>query len=219
MAFTEEQLKGIAAQLRCPEGEFGTQVAANMNSSNAAMINSTLFHMRLQNNQKVLELGPGNARHMLSVLQDKPQLQYSALDISTDMVKEASNLCEGLPARFYHYDGTAVPENLKGFDKIFTVNTIYFWEQPEKLLQNLKNSLTEKGLIYITFADGDFMKSQLPFTKYGFNFYALADVVALLTRSGFKVVNHVEDRDVVTSKAGDEVQRTYYILIAENQIN
>ena len=216
MAFTEEDLKNIADQLRCPSGEMGMEVANNMNVNNAPMIQTTIRHMDVADGEHILELGPGNGRHITDLLKERSNVLYTALDISEDMVATAAALVNSFKARFVHYDGTHIPLEESTFDKVFSVNTIYFWEKPDVLLGEIKSVLKPGGSLYLTFADGVFMKNNLPFTKYGFTFYSLTDVVTLLTQNGFQVITHVEDADNVSRNSNEVLMRPYFLVIAKS---
>ncbi|MHC0443676.1 class I SAM-dependent methyltransferase, partial [Flavobacterium sp. 3-210] len=61
-------------------------------------------------------------------------------------------------AFFSLYDGNKIPFEDETFDKVFTVNTIYFWQKPEDLLSEIYRVLKPNGNFCLTFAEEDFMK-------------------------------------------------------------
>jgi hypothetical protein len=65
-------------------------------------------------------------------------LKYYGLEMSELMFQGARqinrNFVSQKQAFFSLYDGNVIPFGNAAFDKIFTVNTIYFWQGPEKLL-------------------------------------------------------------------------------------
>ena len=65
---TENELKILAQQLSNPEGEVGKDVAKMMNETNISMTKETIKSLLLMDNEKVLELGHGNAGHLSYLL-------------------------------------------------------------------------------------------------------------------------------------------------------
>ncbi|WP_192348554.1 methyltransferase domain-containing protein [Algoriphagus sp. Y33] len=55
----------------------------------------------------------------------------------------------------------------EAFDKVFTVNAIYFWSDPVVLAREIYRVLKPDGRLVVAFAGRDFMK-KLPFTDFVF---------------------------------------------------
>ena len=100
------------------------------------------------------------------------------------------------------------------FNKILTVNTIYFWENPEEFIKEIYRILKPGGLLAISFADKDFMES-LPFTAYGFDLYSKERIYTLAEIAGFKIKDLTSSTDKIRSKTGDEVKRLFYVASLE----
>jgi ubiquinone/menaquinone biosynthesis C-methylase UbiE len=210
---TDDELKSLASQLRCPSGELGLEVADMMNDSNGPMIKSAISSISPTNGDSYLELGPGNGYHVKELLDKHQDSRYTALDISSDMIKVAQgkNSSYKSRAKFMHYNGTDInyPEN--SFDKIFTVNTLYFWQNPEKLMSELSRVLKPRGVLCIAFGKKSFLET-LPFIKHGFTLYETTEVEQLAIKSGLTPLTLVVESDRVLSKAGEEVSRQYNIF-------
>jgi hypothetical protein len=73
----EDDLKILAQQLSCPEGDYGIQTGVSMNTTNSNMILSTIADISPQNDDKILEIGPGNASHLAEVLNKAVNLSYT----------------------------------------------------------------------------------------------------------------------------------------------
>ncbi|MCC5905642.1 MAG: class I SAM-dependent methyltransferase [Balneolaceae bacterium] len=62
------------------------------------------------------------------------KIRYTGIDISKLMVEQASGInkewIEERRADFILTDGKKIPFQNKQFDLVFSVNTIYFWEEP-----------------------------------------------------------------------------------------
>ena len=212
--FSEEQLKNLAEQLRCPQGEMGIATGLNMNTGNQAMISETLEILNLPANTDVLELGPGNAQHLTALLEQYKIRSYHGLEISATMCEQAAALNKHLNEaniRFSCYDGMHLPFENGSFDCVFTINTIYFWEQPQLLLNEIARVLKADGKLFLTFAQASFMQ-QLPFVQYGFTLYDTEKVAALVKETDLEIENEWHKNDFPISKIGTKVARQFTIL-------
>ncbi|QQT25934.1 class I SAM-dependent methyltransferase [Sphingobacterium spiritivorum] len=214
--YTEEELKEIANQLANPNGEFGLVIADNMNENNIGMTLETVRNMDLSDNDEVLELGHGNCGHLKLILQQAKSIHYRGLEISSTMHQQASTdhkeeISRG-QASFLLYDGLHIPFQDNLFDKILSVNTLYFWEDIPALLAEIRRVLKPQGCAAITFADRAFMET-LPFTKFGFNLFDLEKFKTAIAESDFILKSALKRAEYVNSKTGDPVLREYWIAI------
>lgn len=210
---TDETLvKEIAAQLRNPEGQKGIEMAEMMNQTNIAMTLHSIACLDLEPHQSILELGHGNCGHLTDLLAQKEGLHYTGLEISALMQQEAIRLSQSFitqkQAEFLLYDGLNLNFAEQQFDRIFSVNTLYFWQQPVALLNELYWVLKPHGLLNLTFAQKDFMQ-QLPFTQYDFELYDLEKLEHLVSETTFQIKTYSIQQDVVKNKMGDLVEREF----------
>lgn len=207
-----DALKNLAAQLGRPEGEDGILVANNMHETNIGMTRHAIARLQVGDHNRILELGHGNCGHLELLLSAGRNIAYHGLEISDLMHREAQQLnreyTEQGRAVFGMYDGRKIPFPDAYFDRIFTVNTIYFWQEPEKLLEELYRVLQPGGLLNITFAHKDFMQ-QLPFTPFGFTLYNTQDIELLAQSTAFRYTGAATHTETIQSKAGDTVDRTF----------
>lgn len=213
---SEQELKEIARQLSCPQGEAGIAMGENMNLNNIGMTRASITALQLKGGESVLELGHGNCGHLGALLSAGDGITYQGLEISAEMQQAAQQkntaaVAEDI-ARFSLYDGTTIPFKDNSFDTIFTVNTIYFWEDAPALLTEIARVLKPNGKCIITFADKSFME-QLPFTQYGFNLFDKERFSALIEESPLQVANFIDKDEWVTSKSGQEVKRHFIVAV------
>lgn len=206
----------LAQQLRCPEGKKGIYTAQNMELNNAGMIEETINKIPLKPGQKILEIGYANGKHINKIFKKQQEIIYHGIDISLTMFSEAKKHNQELIQSdkcclHYTANGNLDFFNDSEFDHIFSVNTIYFWEQPLVYLQNLNRILKQDGYCIITFADKHFMQ-KLPFTAYNFRLYEKNEVQSLCRQSGFEITDIICIRETVNSNAEFEVERDYYIF-------
>lgn len=212
--FSAAELKKLAAQLRCPQGKTGIETGLNMNTGNQAMIATTLELLALPDHAVVLELGPGNAQHLSSLLDQYTVDSYHGLEISQTMCAQATLLNRHLnqsKISFSCYGGLKLPFGNGSFDVVFTINTIYFWEQPQLLLAEIARVLKPGGKFLLTFAQAAFMQ-QLPFVQYGFTLYDTEKVAALLTGTSLEIETEWQEQDLAISKIGTKVERQFSVL-------
>ncbi len=211
---SDRELKELAAQLGKPEGEPGIRIGVEMNTTNNSMIRKTFEHSSLRDKDYILELGHGNANHVGELLTGAGNLRYSGLDISEVMNREAEKYSKetGLDklADFRIYNGTDIPFPDNSFDKIFTVNTIYFWKQPVELLNELNRVLKPDGLLCITFVDKETM-NRLPFTEYGFTKYNESIFKSLVEKCKLYIVKITRNSEMIKSKMLGEAERIYWV--------
>ncbi len=209
---TEQELKILAQQLSNPEGETGKEVAKMMNETNISMTKESIKVLHLTDNESVLELGHGNAGHLSYLLDFADNIQYTGLEISETMKSEAENINSKYlsQANFQLYDGNKIPFENEIFDKVITVNTIYFWENPVEFFNEIYRVLKKDGSFVLTFAKKDFMKN-LPFTA-DFKLYNYEDVEELVAETNFKRMIRSDKEEWITSKTGTFVKREYKVL-------
>jgi len=211
---TEAQLRAIAAQLAHPNGDAGITMGHTMNDSNTGMVLRTIAALEVQDGDRVLELGHGNCIHLESLLAEKSDVRYHGLEISETMHRasvaaNAHFIADGR-ARFSLYDGATLPFADGLFTKVFTVNTLYFWADPQAMLRELNRVLRPGGALCVAYAQRAFME-KLPFTRFGFELYDDARFTVLAAGSIFMAPSFIAEREMVTSKDGQRLERTYTI--------
>lgn len=186
----EQFLKEVAAQLRKPEGELGDEVAEKMNEGNLEMNLRTIEWLDLTDNMEVLEIGMGNGFFVKEILHAAERVHYTGCDYSEDMIRLANQIneqyTENGQAEFVLAKADCLQLAGQSMDRIFTVNTIYFWEDQQAVLKEFKRLLKPDGRILITIRPKSCMLNY-PTTRYHFEFFEKEDVEELLVYSGFTV--------------------------------
>ncbi|WP_081857496.1 class I SAM-dependent methyltransferase [Pedobacter antarcticus] len=220
MAESEERnkFKKLAGQLHCPSGDDGIKTADQMAQSNSNMISQTIQSLKIGPDDIILEIGPGNGSHLPEILSLNGTVRYNGVDISSTMVNEAIKLNQ-LPiqqgrADFGLSDGDFLNFKDAIFTKVFSVNTLYFWQHPVAYAREILRVLISGGHLYLTFASRDFME-KLPFTAYNFKLYHVSEVSDILKSAGFELGNLSSFTEKIRSNAGMDVEREFYILEAK----
>lgn len=214
----QEELQAIASQLKHPTGEKGIEMANMMHETNINMTHHSIQNLNISAANKILELGHGNARHLEFLLEQAKELKYHGLEMSELMFQEARqinrNYVSQKQAFFSLYDGNVIPFEKETFDKIFTVNTIYFWQNPTEFLSQIYRVLKPNGTFCLTFAEESFMKT-LPFTQFEFELYSTEKAQNLIENSSFKIVYKETLTEKVKIKTGEFVDRDYTTIVLE----
>lgn len=211
-------MEELANQLRCPSGENGKETGENMFRSNSNMIFKTVDSLELQASDTILEIGFGNGKHLSYVLEKTGLLQYTGADISEVMVEEAKTNNAGTTAKgitqFVNVpENGTLPFEANSFNKCFTVNTLYFWTNPEVNFKEIFRVLKPGGQLSLAFIEAEFGR-MLPFTQYGFNFKQAEEVAQYLKNAGFNLITLAPHTETTMSNAGQEVVRPFVIATA-----
>ena len=214
---TEEESKTLAQQLRKPEGEMGLQVGERMNHGNQYMNRNTIDALNLTAGDHVLEIGMANGFFVNEIFAKYGDILYTGCDFSELMVRESIKINAELvgkqKASFYCDRADQLSLKDQSVDRIFTINTLYFWENPENILAELKRVLKQDGQLLITIRPKEYMQ-HFEFTKYGFNMYSKDEAVDLLEKNGFTVIEVLTRLDPPIEMMGMQIEPESLILIA-----
>ena len=214
---SEQELKELASQLSHPKGENGKQTGYSMNVANDNMIRNVIAQISLKENSKILEIGPGNGKHISNLFEINSDINYFGADISEVMVEEATNLNSQFivsgKAIFQLSDGEKLDYSDAFFTSVFTVNTLYFWKNPKEYLQEISRILRPKGELIIGFIPKSTME-KIPFSKYGFELYESEKIQNLLEQNNFSIDTTLTQTEEVLSNIGEVKIRTFTIIKA-----
>ncbi|UPQ75879.1 class I SAM-dependent methyltransferase [Chryseobacterium nepalense] len=210
----KQDLKILAQNLANPQGKKGIEIGEIMNDTNIGMTLESIQTLLIEDDEYILEIGHGNADHVKSILNKATNIKYTGIDISETMHNEAKRLNKHFEgqADFVLYEGRKLPFQDKTFAKIFTVNTVYFWEQPVEYLNEIYRVLKDNGTFVLTFGQRNFME-KLPFTQFDFKLYSNAEMEEIISKSNFKRMKISEREEQIKSKTSEEtITRNYTIL-------
>ncbi|WNJ19376.1 class I SAM-dependent methyltransferase [Pontibacter sp. G13] len=209
--FSAEELQELERQLSCPSGEFGIEVAERMNETNIGMTLSTMDYLDIGNHQSVLELGHGNCAHLPQLLGLAEGVSYAGLEISETMFEAAKTINHSFSADFRLYDGVSIPHEDEAFDRLMSVNSIYFWEQPDVLMKEIERVLKPGGLCVLTYAEKDFMKD-LPFVGTKFKLFGAEEIKQLVASCDLVIQGFESGQDQMEDKLGVTGNRSYSMV-------
>jgi ubiquinone/menaquinone biosynthesis C-methylase UbiE len=188
----------LASNLRQPKGFFGRLVGFLMNKSNDFMNRFTINILKPQKGDHILEIGFGNGKYIKEIARVTQNGFVAGVDFSETMVSQARTrnkvlIDQGI-VDIKLGEVNNIPFGNNAFDKVFTVNTIYFWPNPETDLKEICRVLKPDGMLIISFRSKEKM-AKLGFTKNGFRLFESKEVVRLVLNAGFKEVSLESSED------------------------
>lgn len=188
--------KYIGEQFGKPTGIGGRLSTFIMNRMNQKQYNSVIQALWFYPKERVLDIGFGNG-YLINKLAKNNKSQYYGIEISDDMIELARE-----------HNNKFIQENrmslIKGnvmnmdyeddfFDGVYTVNTIYFWEDIDKGLLEIKRVLKPGGIFVNAIYSKQFL-DKLKYTQYGFSKYTPKEIEEAAIRCGFKVIEITETK-------------------------
>ena len=181
--------KFVSKHLRNPKGLRGKLVSAVMNKQNIPMYNATIELLKPSDNDIILDIGCGNG-YMLNMLAKQYGGVYFGIDTSKSILRAAKRLnnefIKSGRITLLNQNLDSMSFTKKSFDKIYTVNTVYFWEDLDKTMNEICRLLKPNGLFVNTLFSNETL-SRLSHTKYGYKRFSLAQLSDAGTKAGFKV--------------------------------
>lgn len=176
----------IARQLAHPEGPFGRVMGHLMNWHNARMNAFAAARLAPASTDRVLEIGFGGG--VLARLLVRSGACVTGIDRSHLMVAQARRrfrraMAQGRAA-FLEGNVEALPYGDASFDKVATVNTIYFWTSLDAGFREIHRVLTPGGCLIVGFLPKERM-DRMGMPTDIFTTRAPDDVIAALAMAGF----------------------------------
>lgn len=210
----------VASQLAKPTGEAGLITADRMNQSNADMIRRAIELLGCQPGDQVLEIGPGNGKYAGLVLQQAPKIHYRGTDISQTMIEQGlrinHNEVQTGQIGFDLTDGLTLPYPTGSFDRLFSVNTVYFWQDPDGMIREIHRVLKPGGVCCLAFGSKSFMQ-KMPFVDARFALYSKEEMESLLETNKMTSIKTESRHHKTTSAAGIELMREEIFVLASPQ--
>lgn len=194
--------KQIGDQFHKPTGSLGRLVTWIMNKQNKGQYDAIEHALNLSDipdELKILDIGFGNG-YLLNSLLKRYNGHYYGIDLSHDMIaacqKRNANYIQEDRLTISHGLAEQLPFEADFFDKIYTVNTSYFWESLDQVFLEIKRCLKKEGEFSLAFYSDSFLNT-LPVTKTGYAKYPLATYRQAGIRHGFLV----DEQEIIAGKA------------------
>jgi arsenite methyltransferase len=182
----------LRSQFGSPSGLFGSLfVAPFLNATNMAFIRTSVELLGLKPDDRVLDIGFGGGYSLLALAERIPNGQVVGVDHSRDMVDAAASLIRArkLQARIRVRWGNVVklPFAARTFDKVFTLNTIYYWPDLPAGLREITRVLKPGGRLMVGFRSPASLRL-VTLAWDNFKRYEPQDVAAAMRNAGFRLL-------------------------------
>ncbi|MFJ5965389.1 MULTISPECIES: class I SAM-dependent methyltransferase [unclassified Bacillus (in: firmicutes)] len=179
----------IGKQMREPKGLFSKWVARYMEKNHHDINQWTIQLLNIQENDRILEIGTGRGMTLSKVAEKLDRGKIYGVDASRHMVKYAKRknkkLLEQNKAVISLGKAESLPFEDRSFNKLFTVQTIYFWTDIEQVMKEVYRVLQVDGEVYLSFQKQELMKEQ----KQAQSLYNEQDVRRMFSNYHFREVS------------------------------
>jgi ubiquinone/menaquinone biosynthesis C-methylase UbiE len=158
-----------------------------MNFGNNYLNKLAVQALDIQPNDHILEVGFGGGVALYKILKNIHGGFVAGIDYSPEMVKRGKRKFQKSIAsgKMTLVEGnvTSMPFDDVSFDKVCTINTIYFWPDPTAGLKEILRVLKPGGRFVVGVGAKDSMEKRR-ITRYGFSLYSEQELKDLLTQAG-----------------------------------
>jgi cyclopropane fatty-acyl-phospholipid synthase-like methyltransferase len=151
-------------------------------------------YLEIKANDRILEIGYGPGIGIGLIAKRFGSCNIYGIDFSRLMYKRASKrnyrFIKTNKVHLIFGDFVETEISTTGFDKIFCINVVYFWDDLQKPFEKVYSLLKDDGIFCIYMAGKEEL-NKAKFTKDGiFNKYSIGQVVNALKSSGFHDIDH-----------------------------
>lgn len=122
----------VTSQLSNPRDEIGRAVGDWMAKNNLNMSKTAYQRLQVNHRDTVLEIGPGNGSLVGYLVTEDNKVTYKGIDISETMIEAAKaankQFIRNGQVEFEKSAAEAIPFGDASFDRVVSVNCIYFWD-------------------------------------------------------------------------------------------
>ena len=201
-------IKYVGGNFGNPNGIAGKISTKLMNIMNQRQYKAILDNINLEHNDILLDIGFGNGYLINKLFKENIPIKIYGIEISNDMINNASKKYKKIIGNGYLklYSENIVNTSFENeqFNKLYTVNTIYFWNDLEKCFFEIKRILKPNGIFLNAIYTKEYL-NKIIYTKYGFNKYSIEDLIKVTEENGMKINKIVEIK-----------KNKIYCIISEN---
>jgi ubiquinone/menaquinone biosynthesis C-methylase UbiE len=187
----------LSLQTRKPTGIMGRYVMTKIFNNGNADLNAFAKEMLdLRKDDRVLEIGFGPGKLINEIADITTEGAVDGIDFSAAMLKQASkvnkrHILHG-KVKLQLGECSSLPYDNDSFDKLCSINTLYFWSEPDKYFSEMFRVIKQGGKIVIGIRDDKQMRS-LKLSNDIFTTYSVDEVVSMLSNAGFSG-SHIRDK-------------------------
>jgi ubiquinone/menaquinone biosynthesis C-methylase UbiE len=178
----------FSKQAKRPTGLYGRFIMSKIFEKGNVELNSLVLEsLSVKNNERVLEIGIGTGLILSKIAASMDDGLVEGVDFSDVMVnvakKKNRRYINAGKAKIHSGDFNEIEFEDNSFDKIFTVNTIYFWKEPDETIFKIHRLLKPGGQLFIGFHRKSDME-KMPLNRDVFRYYSTSEMIELLSVRG-----------------------------------
>lgn len=177
---------GLSRQLARPRGWVGRRVMARaMNDGNKKLLDAALHALQAASGEAVVDVGFGGGYAIDQLRVRVAPARPTGVEISDAMI-DAGRVRWGDQVDLHRADVTAMPLMDASQDAVLSINTIYFWPNPQAALREIRRVLKPAGRFVLGVQPFGVMRLS-PVSWFGFRLYSIRELQELLRQNGFLV--------------------------------
>jgi ubiquinone/menaquinone biosynthesis C-methylase UbiE len=192
----------VSKQFGKPSGMFGRMIEKRMSKRTAGDAKWTVSLLDIQPRSRVLEIGFGGGFSTELASEEASEGFVAGIDHSATMVQVArernADAIKAGRMELNHGDAASVLYPDDSFEIVFSIHSIYFWNDPVECLRGFRRVLKPGGLLAITIQPKSrWGKEQIG--SPGMTLFFADQVAELFSSAGFRKVrteSHTESGDV-----------------------
>jgi SAM-dependent methyltransferase len=176
----------LSRQLRRPRGWFGRRVMAPLlDQGNRSLLDAVLAAAAAGPGSRVADVGFGGGYTLERLVPLVRPARVTGVELSEAMIEAArGRLGDACDLRLA--DAAALPFPAGAFDVVLSVNTIYFWPDPGRVLAEMRRVLAPGGRLVLGYRGRLFLRLS-PISWFGFRVYGDEEIARRLEAAGFSV--------------------------------
>ena len=190
--------KFIARQLGHPVGMASGWVAAMMNRTNAHVNKMTIQLLEIKPSDRVLEIGFGGGGALEGMAKLLQNGRLCGIEISKDMLKRARKKFDKLISQgkmeLKEGNSAKIPYENGFFDKVYSINCIYFWPDPIVDLKEIRRVLKVGGKVILSIRPKEVLE-KFPPARHGFTIFSDIQLRDLLHEAEFSDIRIEQRKD------------------------
>lgn len=158
MKFVHSIKEFIDQNYQTPKGLVGTYIVEKMVRQHKPETEWTIGLLDLQDHDHVLELGCG-AGYAIQMISERSLVQkIVGIDLSATAIRSATarnkKTMNNDRTKLIQANFNALPFPDKMFNKVYSIQTIYFWDEIDTIVSEIYRVLKPGGMVVITFSIG-----------------------------------------------------------------
>ncbi|MFS0654768.1 class I SAM-dependent methyltransferase [Bacillus sp. 179-C3.3 HS] len=178
----------IGKQMREPRGVLSKWVARYMEKNHHHVNQWTIQLLNIQENDRILEIGTGRGTTLSKVAENLDRGKVYGVDASHHMIKYAKRKNKKLVDQNKAVIRLGKAENLpfedRSFNKLFTVQTIYYLSDLEQVLKEVYRVLQVDGEVFLSF-----QKKELQKQSHAYSLYSEEEISRMFSEFHFRDVS------------------------------